>query len=391
MAKRKLKSDKPKLHSGYKFRHMEVLGVNKERTTKFSWYYDCECTCGTKVVTSEGVILGNGICSCGCISKRFRVFGEIERGEQLRGVEVLYRLEDKKDSYRVRCVDCGAERDCAKKHLFLKEGLLPCTCRNRKNYSVLKQGYKWNTYTIIERTSGEEGSSEARYLCRCECGSLREFPSRTILHNSPDTCTRCRAHSLSDYEDMGNYVALLCTGGNKALVDKEDLERVVNRKWFCDQRGYVKCNKLATDNVETKQISMHRYIMNPPSNMVVDHINHNPLDNRKCNLRICTEKENYQNRKLPSTNSSGLKGVNVTKYSRWTASISKGDGSGKTDYLGSYSSKIDAAIAYDKEALKLFKEFSATNYSLGLLSKQDLINRGETYYEQVDEFKALHS
>jgi hypothetical protein len=78
----------------------------------------------------------------------------------------------------------------------------------------------------------------------------------------------------------------------RAIVDLDDVERIKNYKWY-EAKGYIK----HTIQEETKRynILLHRFIMNPPDNMVVDHINHNPLDNRKENLRICTQQQNNMN------------------------------------------------------------------------------------------------
>ncbi|WP_252233758.1 HNH endonuclease [Clostridium sp. ZS1] len=67
---------------------------------------------------------------------------------------------------------------------------------------------------------------------------------------------------------------------------------------------------------------MHRFIMNPPSNKLIDHINGNKLDNRKCNLRIVNKSQNAMNSKKPKNNTSGVKGVYWDKRSKkWEASI----------------------------------------------------------------------
>ena len=73
--------------------------------------------------------------------------------------------------------------------------------------------------------------------------------------------------------------------GKTAIVDDEDYEKVCKIRWF-DVQGYARSRD---------GISMHRLIMSPSSNMEIDHKNHNRLDNRKNNLKICTRKENARN------------------------------------------------------------------------------------------------
>lgn len=74
--------------------------------------------------------------------------------------------------------------------------------------------------------------------------------------------------------------------GKFAIVDDDIYEKYKNKKMHCTASGYV---MLGRDK------SLHREIMNPPKGMVVDHKNHNKLDNRRCNLRICTQAENLRN------------------------------------------------------------------------------------------------
>lgn len=92
----------------------------------------------------------------------------------------------------------------------------------------------------------------------------------------------------------------------------------------------------------------------------IDHKNGNGLDNRLKNLRIATESENSRNQNKRRTNKSGFKGVSWgTRDNKWRSYITI---NGKFKSLGYYSSKEDAAKAYDKAAIKYFGEFAKTNY-----------------------------
>ena len=100
-----------------------------------------------------------------------------------------------------------------------------------------------------------------------------------------------------------NMKKIKLTQGKVALVDDEDYERVSKIKWAAEQCSTVKSNYYARNR--NQNIKMHRLIMDlDKSDLVVDHINHNTLDNRKKNLRICTKAENNRNRKnnLTKTN-----------------------------------------------------------------------------------------
>lgn len=108
-------------------------------------------------------------------------------------------------------------------------------------------------------------------------------------------------------------------------------------------------------------ISMHRVVMGVErgDSRTVDHRNHNTLDNRKSNLRVCTTLENNRNTSNRIGSVSKYLGVVLDKRSgRWRARITI---DGRRQPLGHYSNEIDAAIAYDRAALKHFGEFANPN------------------------------
>ena len=79
------------------------------------------------------------------------------------------------------------------------------------------------------------------------------------------------------------------------IVDDNDYEAVSKSTWYLEksnQRYYPRTR------LKQKLIRIHRFIMNPPDGMEVDHIDGNPLNNCRDNLRICTRTENLQNRKF---------------------------------------------------------------------------------------------
>lgn len=78
-----------------------------------------------------------------------------------------------------------------------------------------------------------------------------------------------------------------------ALCDLDDYEKVKAIHWNVEFDG---CNWYVRNRY--KNIKLHRLIMNPSRDMIIDHINHNTLDNRKENLRVCTHSENNKNKPL---------------------------------------------------------------------------------------------
>lgn len=138
-----------------------------------------------------------------------------------------------------------------------------------------------------------------------------------------------------------------------AIVDQEDYEKLVNFRWYRNANGYA----YRSENGE--HIAMHRQLMSPSTNMYIDHVNLDKLDNRKENLRICTFNQNQHNRTLQKNNTSGFKGVTWSKRDKkWIARIKV---SGKKIDLGRFTCKVEAAKAYNTAAIEYHKEFANLN------------------------------
>jgi hypothetical protein len=107
---------------------------------------------------------------------------------------------------------------------------------------------------------------------------------------------------------------------------------------------------------------MHRKVIHPPDHLVVDHINHNGLDNRKANIRPATRAQNNFNKLIVKRkdSSSKYKGVNWKKCKKkWQARIHV---NGECKFIGYFKDEIQAAKAYDKAAKKYHGEFASLNF-----------------------------
>ena len=144
-------------------------------------------------------------------------------------------------------------------------------------------------------------------------------------------------------------------------MSDEDFPEISKYRWHVDSTGYA--SRAVFRNGKRTKVRMHREIMKPERGKVCDHLNGNTLDNRRENLRVCTVKENNENRINNRTKwlgKSRYKGVRkVTKSNKWQAIISF---KGKEIYLGSFELESEAALRYDEEARKLYGDRAHTNF-----------------------------
>ena len=152
------------------------------------------------------------------------------------------------------------------------------------------------------------------------------------------------------------------TQGMSAIVDDDIADELLSMKWHAVKMGTPRRVLFyAVRNVTIAKYTgrlelMHRRIMNAPKGKVIDHINSNTLDNRRENLRVCSQKENMQNLRS-GPNKTGFRGVNAIGNG-FAANIK----SGGIRYLGYFKQAEDAARAYDAAAVETFGQFAKLNF-----------------------------
>src|SRR6478736_2425501 len=144
---------------------------------------------------------------------------------------------------------------------------------------------------------------------------------------------------------------------HEILVDSEDQYLLEKYKWrVVKTKNKFYATRIFTQNNKEKHVLLHRLIMNFPDHMI-DHINGNGLDNRKCNLRLATPSQNAVNRIFQ--NKSGYRGVSLAAKGKFHAKIRF---MGDRHYLGVFETAEEAAKVYDMKALQLHGEFSVLNF-----------------------------
>ncbi len=160
-------------------------------------------------------------------------------------------------------------------------------------------------------------------------------------------------------------VTIKLTQGYVALIDPEDYERVAVRRWRAkvDERYglvYAICHVPGTGR-HGKCERLHRFILGVKPGQIVDHINGDGLDNRKANLRICTNAQNIRNQRPHATRKtiSKFKGVTRCNGRGYRAQI-------MVNYrkinLGTYTTPEAAASAYDAAARQHHGAFARPNF-----------------------------
>lgn len=158
--------------------------------------------------------------------------------------------------------------------------------------------------------------------------------------------------------NCGRYIPL--TQGQKTLVDVGDFYELARHKWYAQpmKNGTFYPRRVTSLADGEKMITMSRWILGAKDGELADHVNRNPLDNRRCNLRIATREQNARNSKKARPSQSGFIGVRKSK-NKWMAKVGF---EGGEIFVGMFNTPEEAALARDHKARELHGEFAVLNF-----------------------------
>lgn len=218
---------------------------------------------------------------------------------------------------------------------------------------VLGLDEKRNKKELERYKNGElKGRPPLYYLCECVCGNKKSTIANNLTSGKIKSCgckrgeLRKRKNNYTFYKD---YVEGDLKGTDKKFViDLEDYDKIKDYTWILDKSGYVRTT-ITNKQGKSETYGIHNIITGTKKN--IDHIDRNPLNNRKNNFRFATLSQNAHNKNLRSNNTSGVTGVSYNSSKNlWEATLII---KGKKKTLGSSRNK-EIAI---KKRLQAEKEF----------------------------------
>lgn len=199
---------------------------------------------------------------------------------------------------------------------YEKDGYMVGVCSDGTEFLFDKEDYgkvsQWNWVHHHKGIDGNMGKSRVS-LGRLITGKF-EKSCRVTMKNKGYDFRKDNLFVSNQFIDKGDYYEVLTRSGKTFYIDKEDCEIVQKYQWRINTQGYPEAQ------IDGRRIKLHRYLLGVYNELftydrVVDHIDRNPRNNRRCNLRIVTQAENARNQDFTTRNKSGV--VNVI----WSAEM----------------------------------------------------------------------
>lgn len=246
---------------------------------------------------------------------------------------------------------------------------------SKKSRAIDLTGQIFGRWTVLKRAENK-GNGVAHWLCQCSCEkkSIKIVSGRSLRNGQSTSCGCIHKEQLIEfnrnrgvpntYDLSGNYGVGYTAKGEEFYFDLEDYELLKDIRWYKNKKyRYIYCPHV--NNQKGNMIFLSRLIMNASKGEIVDHINHNRIDNRKSNLRICTQSQNLMNKCKQANNTSGFKGVTYDRRDdKWIAQIKVGNKLYRERFV-----KLEDAVECRKQMDKKYFNKFAYNEELSMRSK----------------------
>lgn len=296
---------------------------------KYKYYWECVCiNCGNmKSIASASLLNENKSKRCELCNENFG----LKKEEDIKG----YAIDITGNKYGEFTIKGFSHKKHSHSHWI---GV--CACGNEEIHSI---GFYTREFSIkkcesCKRRDLEFKAIEYNKKLQKEKENIKQFKEE----NKELFLVRKK---FNKYEFKDNHVII----NERILIDVADFEMIDGENRYIS----INCSGYANITKYDEQIFIHRLIMglpntyDPKAKLIVDHINGDKLDNRRCNLRIVKKELNPINCKKYKNNTSGVKGVSWNKkLSKWQVNINVNK---KTIYLGVYSD-FEEAVKIRKEA-----------------------------------------
>ena len=310
----------------------------------------CKCECGNEKEFVGRSLISKNTQSCGCGKKNLSGFVKTKEdltGQKFGRLTVIKQAKDyikpngiHQTKWLCKC-ECGNEKEIATSSL--KSGATKscgCLCLNSTNFVKTKEdltGRVFGKLTVIKQVEDlidSQGHHLSQWLCECECAEHNKkiVKGKSLLNGDTRSCGCLKKKKLSSdpktklnlKDSFGYYGIGYTSNTNKEFYfDMEDYEKIKNYAWYeHHSRNYRRLLTVVKKDDTYKNYSMAQVILGN----WYDHIDRNPFNNRKNNLRKCLQlhQDNNKNRSKYNNNTSGFIGIYYlknAKKNKWQAII----------------------------------------------------------------------
>ena len=252
-----------------------------------------------------------------------------------------------------------APRPCARcGNIYKPTGTVQKHCPECKIIVAKETKLRWYRKNFPDAKPKGEARYKTEFCCICGKPFTCSFEGKPYcnvhylrMYNNGSPWLRGKKTG-NPYEINGDVVTMTTHDGRTFTIDKSDLNKVLTHTWCYSKTGYL------VANMDGKVRKLTRFLLEPPEDKVIDHINGDPSDNRRCNLRICTITENARNARKPINSKNKYVGVRKLPHGKYEARIMYNR---KNINLGRYDTEEEAYQARLAGERKYFGEFSRNN------------------------------